>query len=147
IPIRVVRVSRAETKGASILNAITLFVAASYVMLPIIATAQGTHADYERANTLGKTVTGKIFRASVKPNWIDADSRFWYRNDLPDGKREFWLVDPAVPARKPAFDHSRMAATLTKLLGKPITADKLPIEHIAFTQGKAEVQVQVREKT
>jgi dipeptidyl-peptidase 4 len=117
------------------------------IPLPMAASAQGTRADYERANTLGKTVAGKVFRASVKPNWIGESDRFWYRNDLPGDRREFILVDPAVPSKGPAFDHSRLATALTKILGKPITADRLPVEHIAFTPGKNELQVQVREKT
>ncbi len=125
----------------------TLIVAAACLALPVIACAQGTRADYERANTLGRIVAGKVYRSSVTPNWIGRSDRFWYRNDLSGGRREFILVDPAVPSKKPAFDHARLAAALTKVLGKPVAADMLPVDHIAFTEDKPELQVQVREKT
>src|SRR5579862_2835539 len=96
------------------------------------ARAQGTRADYERANSLPKRVAGKVFRASVKPHWIGGSGYFWYRNDLSEGRREFVLVDPKIPAKRPAFDHARVAAALTHELGKPVTAEHLPIDQIAF---------------
>jgi dipeptidyl-peptidase-4 len=131
------------------LQFLTLCVTGFCLALPMLATAQGARADYERANTLSKTVAGKVFRASVKPEWIGTGNRFWYRNDLADGKREFILVDSTLPGKRPAFDHARMAAALTRTLGRPITADKLPVDRITFPEGKAngEVQVQVRDKT
>src|SRR5579871_5188750 len=122
-----------------------LAVMACLTTLP--ALAQGTRADYERANNLRQRVGGKVFRASVKPNWIEGTDRFWYRNDLPEGKREFLLVDPAGPSKKPAFDHARMAEALAKTLGKPVEAEKLPVERIAFVPGKSALLLQVQDKT
>ncbi|HEV2472152.1 MAG TPA: hypothetical protein VGS41_05770, partial [Chthonomonadales bacterium] len=108
---------------------------------------QGTLADYERANNLRKETAGKVFRASVVPHWIEGTDRFWYRNDLPAGHREFILIDPAAASRKPAFDHARLAAALTRTLGRPVSAESLPISEIEFTGGKLRLQVEDKSYT
>ena len=110
--------------------------------------AQGTAADYARANALGKTVQGKVVRASVEPNWIGNGSRFWYRNDLTEGRREFILVDPTTASKGPAFDHVRLANALTRALGKPVAAAALPVERIAFAQDRpGTMLLQVEDRT
>jgi dipeptidyl-peptidase-4 len=118
-----------------------------FMVLLSPAHAQGSRSDYDRANSLGPFVAGKVFRSSVKPNWITGSERFWYRNDLPGGRREFVLVDPAQATKQPAFDHARMAAGLSKALGRELTADHLPIDRIAFGADTRTLQVQVREKS
>jgi dipeptidyl aminopeptidase/acylaminoacyl peptidase len=94
------------------------------------ATAQGTKADFERARTLRETTRGKVYRISVTPRWFDDNNRFWYRNDLADGKREFILVDVRNGKRSPAFDHAALAEALAKQTGKPREASKLPFDEI-----------------
>ncbi len=120
---------------------------ALFMTLTLPALAQGTRRDYERAESLIQRVAGKVFRAAVKPNWIGDSDRFWYRNDLPEGHREFILVDPAKPEKRPAFDHARLAAALSQALGKKVEAERLPVEHIAFDADKPILRVQVLDKT
>ena len=95
-----------------------------------IASAQGTKSDYERADKLGGLVQGKVFKAKVTPHWLEGNSRFWYRNDLADGKREFILVDAEKGTREAAFDHAKLAMALKEKLGKEVAADRLPLEGI-----------------
>ena len=45
-------------------------------------------------------------------NWIESTSRFWYRKSVKGGN-EFVLVDAETLAKKPAFDHERLAAALS----------------------------------
>ncbi len=80
--------------------------------------AQGTKADYERANGLRKATTNKVFKSRITPNWFADNTRFWYRNELADGMREFIVVDAVKGTRDPAFDHEKMAKSLGKVLGK-----------------------------
>jgi dipeptidyl aminopeptidase/acylaminoacyl peptidase len=93
--------------------------------------AQGTAADYERASRLSQRTRDKVFKARVEPHWFDGDNKFWYRNDLAGGKREFVLVDAVRGTREPAFDHTRLAAALAKATGDKVAADHLPFERIA----------------
>ena len=46
----------------------------------------------------------RVYRDRVDPNWIENTPRFWYRNNLPGGKREFVLVDMEKGTRDPTFD-------------------------------------------
>ena len=95
-----------------------------------VSLAQGTRADYERANTLRQTTENKVFKQRVKANWLPGNTRFWYRNDLPGGAREFILVDATRGDRQPAFDHARLAAALAAASGKEVKADRLPLDKI-----------------
>lgn len=96
--------------------------------------AQGTRSDYERARNLRRLTENKVFKARVEPHWFADNTRFWYRNELAGGAREFILVDAAQGTRGPAFDHARMAAALTKATGKPAQADRLPLDRLDFGQ-------------
>lgn len=64
------------------------------------AAAQGTKADYERANSVSKWTAGKVTSAKVRPHWAPDGDRFWYRRDLPGGKKEFVLVDAVKGTRQ-----------------------------------------------
>jgi dipeptidyl aminopeptidase/acylaminoacyl peptidase len=108
----------------------TLLLLFALQFTPSLASAQGTKADYERAERLFGLVQNKVLRAKVNAHWLEGNTRFWYRNDLADGKREFILVDAEKGSREPAFDHAKLAAALQEKLGKEVATDKLPLEGI-----------------
>jgi dipeptidyl aminopeptidase/acylaminoacyl peptidase len=82
-------------------------------------------ADYARAELFMNYNTNPlVFRAAVRPTWL-TDDRFWYRNTIPNGA-EFVLVDSARRTREPAFDHGRLAASLSKAAGAAYEATRLP---------------------
>jgi dipeptidyl-peptidase 4 len=74
----------------------------------------------------------RVYRAEVIPHWFANDTRFWYRNDLAGGAREFIVVDAESGLRQAAFDHARVAIALGKILGKEVRADHLPIISLDF---------------
>ena len=111
------------------------------------APAQGTRADYERANKLRDNTANKVFQQSVKPHWFANNARFWYRNDLAGGAREFVLVDAAKGTRQAAFDHARLAAALAKITGKEARADRLPFDAIEFNDAASAVSFTSAGKT
>ncbi len=93
---------------------------------------QVTSKDYQRAESfLPHNAQKKVFRSYVEPNWIDDTDRFWYRVDTPEGK-EFNLADPNKPDKMPAFDHVRLAASLTRTTGQAYEHTRLPFDHISF---------------
>jgi dipeptidyl-peptidase-4 len=96
------------------------------------ALAQGTRCDYERASKLRGLVRNRVFKTEVRPHWLADGSRFWYRNDLPGGAREFVLVDAPQGKRRPAFDHARLAESLSAATGQQYAATHLPLEAIDF---------------
>jgi dipeptidyl aminopeptidase/acylaminoacyl peptidase len=61
--------------------------------------AQGTRADYERANSVRTWTAGKVKNAAIEANWTPDGGAFWYRRDA-GGKKEFVLVDTAKGTRE-----------------------------------------------
>ncbi len=75
----------------------------------------------------------RVYKARLTPHWFANDSKFWYRNDLRGGKKEFVLVDCEKGARQPAFDHDKLAAALSKAAGQDFSSDHLPFSSISFS--------------
>jgi dipeptidyl aminopeptidase/acylaminoacyl peptidase len=97
---------------------------------------------YERAAQLFGRSKGRVFKTSITPHWFDNNTRFWYRNDLRDGDKEFILVDADKGARRPAFDHKKLAHALSKAAGQEYRATRLPFDTITFTEGVRAVRFQ-----
>ena len=114
-------------------------------LLPNLSTAQGTLADYERANSLGGLVRGKVLKDNVRPNWIGESSRFWYRNDLRRTK-EFLFVDPEKGVRHPAFDHDRLAKAIGASAGGNYDGKRLPFDDIEFNAALTAIEFDVGDK-
>jgi dipeptidyl-peptidase-4 len=96
--------------------------------------AQGTRSDYERALNLRETTANKVFKDLITAHWQKDNKRFWYRNDLPEGKREFIFVDTEEGIKQSAFDHERLAASLANVTNQKIEAEKLTIDRLIFDE-------------
>ncbi len=92
--------------------------------------AQGTRADYERSDQFDRFGRNKAFRMQVTPHWMPGGNAFWYRNDDPEGTRDFVWVDAAAGTRGPAFDHAKFAEALSKTTGQRNDAARLRVEAI-----------------
>ncbi|MBU6400717.1 MAG: prolyl oligopeptidase family serine peptidase [Verrucomicrobia bacterium] len=110
------------------------------LLLTVRLAGQGSLADYERANHLREITANKVFNTAVHAHWFARNTRFWYRNDLADDRREFIEVDAATGLRRPAFDHARLARVLSRAIGGEVAADKLPIDRLEF-QGDGAVRL------
>src|SRR6266496_542841 len=90
--------------------------AVTCLFLPLLVYGQGTLADYERAQGLRKQFEGLTVNLPGRVNWIAKTNRFWYRKSVKGGN-EFVLVDAETLARQPAFDHEKLAASLSAATG------------------------------
>ena len=95
---------------------------ATWCLLPAAVPGQGAPKVEKR----------KVYRDRVRPHWYARNTRFWYRNDLSGGRREFLRVNAVRGAREAAFDHSKLAEALEKATGKVVRATRLPLEDLAF---------------
>ncbi len=75
---------------------------------------------------------GNIYKSRINAQWSEDNSHFWYRNDLAKGQREFVLVDMTNGIRRLAFDHKKLAASLSIISKNRVEADKLPIDGLSF---------------
>ena len=70
-------------------------------LILLLLVAQGTRADYERAENFKKLVEKQVYRSQVRPSWSPDSSKFWYRVIQKDGARQYILVDVATGRRAP----------------------------------------------
>lgn len=68
------------------------------------------------------TTIGNIYKSSINAQWSEDKSHFWYRNDLAKGYREFVLVDMTKGMRRLAFDHKKLADSLSKFCQNQVEA-------------------------
>ncbi len=69
-----------------------------------------------------------VYRSKVVPHWFAGNTRFWYRNDLGGGTREFILIDAERGTRTRAFDHVSVA----RQIGGNTEGSRLPVERLEF---------------
>jgi len=96
--------------------------------------AQGTLEDYERGRSfLYGNLRHSVYVADVSPHWIDKTNRFWYHKLGPAGG-EFLVVDAEHNTAGPAFDHAKLAESLSEASKREISPDDLPFDDIDFAE-------------
>ncbi len=108
--------------AGGILTAVVLL---SLVVVVPAAQAQGTLSDYQRAQGLRDKFQGLAVNVPGQPHWIEGTGHFWYRKSVRGGN-EFVLVDMEALTKKSAFDHEKLAASLSAASGTKFTALTLP---------------------
>ncbi len=94
------------------------------------ALAQGSKADYDRANSLAQRTENTVFRSRIRPEWLPGNTRFWYRIDTAPGTHEFVQVNAEAGTRTPLFDHAAAASSAAKALGREVKSDALPFDRL-----------------
>ena len=115
---------------------ISLFCIFLFVMLPAVVSAQGTQADYERANSLRERTRNTVFRKRVQPNWAADGKRLWYRIETAPGVFEFVIADVTKKSRELAFDHQKVAEQLRDATTKEAPSENLPLKNLHFVDGE-----------
>jgi dipeptidyl-peptidase-4 len=90
--------------------------------------------------------TPQAYKLRIAPQWVHGDRWLWYQNRLPQGKREFVLVDTDEGIRRPAFDHAAVASALTDAGLQNISADRLPLESLVLFPDRAMAEFRCRGK-
>jgi dipeptidyl aminopeptidase/acylaminoacyl peptidase len=90
-----------------------------------LLSAQGTLADYQRANDLEAKVRDLVIDAPGPPNWIDDTHHFWYARTVKGGA-EYMLVNADAAEKKIAFDHAKLSEAISKTTNHHYTAQSLP---------------------
>jgi len=122
-----------------------LWISAAFLALgcPNAALAQGTREDYQRAEQfLAGNLRHRVYLAEVTAHWIAKQNRFWYRKAGMKGA-EFLLVDADQNSVGPAFDHAKIASSLSQGLKREVQANELPFEAIEFSDDGKSISFQV----
>ncbi len=97
------------------------------------ARAQGTPADYERANALQAKYEGAAIDIAGPATWIGKSDKLWYRK-LSRGSTQYFIYDAQSQHKQIAFDNEKIAASLSKITGNTYDPRKLPFNFIAFEE-------------
>jgi dipeptidyl aminopeptidase/acylaminoacyl peptidase len=81
--------------------------------------------DYEHAIGLRKAWSELTENIAEPSQWIEDTHQFVYRKTVPGGF-QFILMDADSKEKRAAFDHEKLAAALSRVMGEPIGALHLP---------------------
>src|SRR5690349_9385106 len=80
-PCKLLTIVRQRMKSFRLIMEILVLLSAGFLAAGNVP-AQGTKADYERADNLQQRFANKIFKSTIRANWFANNTKFWYRNDL-----------------------------------------------------------------
>ena len=95
------------------------------------AQATDVQADYQRALSLNQRLANTQYDTIDDPVWIDGGPKFWYRKTVKGGA-QFVLVDPPVKSKAAAFDHARLATSISTAASGTYTAITLPFTTFTY---------------
>lgn len=99
-------------------------------------TAQGTLDDYHRSITIDTLFQNKMYNSPKTFHWMD-NGLLWYMNNSKEGK-EYLIVDVQMKSQHLAFDHARLATSLSKLLKKEVSANAISIDSLSYTKNQSQ---------
>ena len=111
-------------------------------LFPEAARAQATVADYQRAMTLRDRYQDLALNVPEQVQWIRNTNRFWYRHSVPGG-HAFVLVDADARTKAAAFDHARLAASLSTAAVGKYTAVTLPFSSFSFVDDDRAIEFRI----
>ena len=98
--------------------------------------AQGTAADYERANGLKAKYEAAAIDIAGVPSWIGDTHRFWYRK-LSRGVSVYMIFDADTQQKNAAFDHDKIATSLSRLTSNSYKPQDLTLGQLRFDNNLA----------
>ncbi len=93
-------------------------------LLLLLLQGEDLRDSYRKAEGFSREMGRKVYTSSISPRWFG--DKLWYRTDV-RGIRTFVVADTT---RRPAFDHARLAESLSKALGRPLRPGALPFDAI-----------------
>lgn len=116
--------------------------ACALILLPGDASAQVTRADYDRAQALRGQYEALAVNVPGPPSWLGTTHRFHYRRTRPDGF-EFVVMDADTGEKRPAFDHTRLAAALSSASGERYEPSRLPFQTFTFNDALSAIDMTI----
>jgi dipeptidyl aminopeptidase/acylaminoacyl peptidase len=117
-------------------------VALCTLLVPTAASAQVSRADYERAQGLRGKYDALAVNVPAEPSWVENTHRFYYRRTTPTGF-EFVVVDADTLEKRPAFNHERLAESLSTAAAETYRAARLPFQSFTTADGLASIDMTI----
>ena len=115
---------------------------AALALVAVPSAAQVSTADYQRAQTIRQQYEAAAVSVPDTPTWVGTTHRFYYRRTTAAG-HEFVMVDADTQQKAPAFDHARLADSLSRAGGRPVTATRLPFNTFTFNDALSAIDMTI----
>jgi dipeptidyl aminopeptidase/acylaminoacyl peptidase len=125
-------------KNLSVLSALS----AAMLFASVPAAAQVTASDYQRAQSLRQQYESAAVFVPDTPTWVGTTHRFYYRRTLANGF-EFVMVDADTQRKEPAFDHVRLADSLSRASGRAYSGTRLPFTNFTFNDALSAIEMTI----
>jgi len=96
------------------------------------AAAQGTQADYDRAASVHELSRGKVYGQELTPYWIGEGEWFWYTRFESRNTWTVMFVESATGEQRAAFDHAKLAATLSDATGQDVPVGRVSLQPLVI---------------
>ena len=100
---------------------------------------QGIRDAYARFDSYAERLQDLVHDLPGTAAWLPDSTAFWYRR-TGGGTAEFVLVDVRAETKVPAFDHARLAASLSAAADRTYTAVALPFAAIEFSDDRQAIE-------
>lgn len=121
------------SKKLSIIKVI--FVLLFVFSFQIVASAQGTITDYQRAESFNGIIQNKIYNAPNNFKWMPDKKQFFY-SMLTEKGTEFYVIGVNDLVKKEAFDQQKLATVLSLIAKQELKAYQLPITSVTINDGE-----------
>jgi dipeptidyl-peptidase 4 len=100
---------------------------------------------YQRAEAfLPWNAEKRVNRVVGDVKWINDSDDFWYRVQTNSGY-EFVYVDSSLGSKELAFDHDKLAASLTEASGKFYEGSHLPFSTISYSEDRTSIEFSIND--
>ena len=120
----------------------TASLCAALLILPGAASAQGTLEDYRRAATISQRFENLTTGLTQGVAWIGRTNQAVYRVSVTGGNR-FVKVDAEQWGKQPAFDHVRLAESLSRESGRAYSGTRLPFQNFTFNDALSAIEMTI----
>ena len=112
------------------------------LLCSVSSAAQVTTADYQRAQSLREQYEAAAVFIPEPATWIGTTHKFYYRRSLANGF-EFVTFDADTQQRQPAFDHTRLADSLSRASGRTYPPTRLPFQNFTFNDQLSAIEMTI----
>lgn len=98
------------------------------LLFSITTSAQGTLEDYKRSIAVDSLFQNKVYNTPKDFHWL-SDRVFWYKNNSKQGS-QYIRVDAKSNTRSMAFDHRKMAESLTEFSNSKVSSTTIDIRDL-----------------
>lgn len=116
------------------------------ILLPGILSSQTILERYRKAEQFLPKNTAKLVKnAAIRLNEVAGSADLWYKIQTEKGEKYFYFEGKEKKVRE-AFDHDKLALSISLFLGKEVRPDSLALQRLVFHPDKNRIEFRLNKK-